>query len=273
MIRILFVLSPLLALFVAAGDYMSLEEAKEFASRYYSNIEKTVRTGKEPTSEEEYIKMFGRDKNGHAIYTAVNDYPNYVFLLSDDESVERGDSPESIFGDIAEFKANNKKLTFNFKCSKKNNYCRPPEMTKSEDKPQFAWFHFQTKWEINGGEPIIIDDTVFVDLKNRNISKICNKFCTLKDSPEVTLDGMMMKATALYSRKNYSEAASLYRKILKMSPGNDEAWYYLGVMYFKGQGVGKLTKKQRLQNAYNCWKKSGLKKARRAISFITDGRE
>lgn len=56
MTRMLFFLSPLLSLFAAAGGYMSLDDAKEFATRYYSNIEKTIRTGKEPTSKEEYIR-------------------------------------------------------------------------------------------------------------------------------------------------------------------------------------------------------------------------
>ena len=83
----------------------------------------------------------------------------------------------------------------------------------------------------------------------------------------------MAKAAGLYNNKNYDAAAALYGKVLKKYPNNDDAWYYLGVMYFKGQGVGKLSKKQRLQNAYDCWKKSNLKKAHRAISYITDGRE
>ena len=83
----------------------------------------------------------------------------------------------------------------------------------------------------------------------------------------------MAKAAGLYNNKNYKEAAALYSKVLNKDPGNDDAWYYLGVMYFKGQGGENLSKKQRLQKAYECWKKSDLKKARRAISYITDGRE
>ena len=271
MIRMLFALSSLFMFFAAAGGYMSLDEAKEFASRYYSNIEKTINTGKEPTSKEEYINMFGCDENGNPLYTAVNNYPNHLFLIDKKGEWEQGDYPESIFGDIAEFKHEHVDVTFNYKCAAFN-YVRPPEMIKNEDDPFFARILFRTEWMVNGRKTVI-DDTVYVNLKARNIPSICNTIVPLANISEETLEDMMAKATFLYNSKNYEAAAALYSKVLKKYPQNDDAWYYLGVMYFKGQGVGKLSRKQRLQKAYECWKKSDLKKARRAISYITDGRE
>lgn len=270
MMQKLFVITSLsLFLFWAVG-YMSLEEAEKFASLYYSNIEKTVRTGKEPTSEDEYIKMFGCDSKGNPLYTDAHDYPNYLFWLDQSGEWEQRDTPETIFGDIAEFRHSN---NVTIQCSRKNSdYCRPPELRKNEDEPTFAWIHFRTEWTVNGKKSVI-DDTVYVNLKYKYISRICNKIIPLRESSEETLEEMMAKAAGLYNNKNYKEAAALYGKVLNKDPGNDDAWYYLGVMYFKGQGVENLSKKQRLQKAYECWKKSGLKKARRAISYITDGRE
>ena len=271
MTRMLFFLSPLLSLFAAAGGYMSLDDAKEFATRYYSNIEKTIRTGKEPTSKEEYIKMFGCDSKGNPIYTADNNYPNHLFLIDKNGEWEQRDYPETIFGDMAEFKHEHSDATFNYKCGAFN-YCRPPELRKNEDDPTFARILFRTEWTVNGRKTVI-DDTVYVNLKDGYISRICNKIVPLANSAEETLEDMMAKAAGLYNNKNYDAAAALYGKVLKKYPNNDDAWSYLGVMYFKGQGVGKLSKKQRLQNAYDCWKKSDLKKACRAIAYITDGRE
>lgn len=270
MIQRLFILSPLFLLLFGVADYMSLNEAEEFASFYYFNIEKTVKTGKEPTSEDEYIKMFGCDSKGNPLYTDAHDYPNYLFLLDQNGEWEQRDTPETIFGDIAEFQHTN---NITVQCGRKNsNYCRPPELKKDEDEPTFAWIHFRTEWTVNGKKSII-DDTVYVNLRYKYISRICNQIIPLGESSEETLEDMMAKAAALYNNKNYKEAATLYSKVLNKYPGNDDAWYYLGVMYFKGQGVGKPSKKQRLQKAYECWKKSDLKKARRAISYITDGRE
>lgn len=270
MIHKLFVIIPLPLLLFLASDFLTLDEAEEFASFYYSNIEKTVKTGKEPTSEDEYIKMFGCDPNGNPLYTDAHDYPNYLFWLDQNGEWKQRDTPETIFGDIAEFRHTNN-VTVQY--SRKNSdYCRPPELRKNEDEPTFAWIHFRTEWTINGKKSVI-DDTVYVNLRYKYISRICNKIIPLGESSEETLEDMMAKAAGLYNNKKYKEAATLYSKVLNKYPENADAWYYLGVMYFKGQGIENLLPKQRLQKAYECWKKSDLKKARRAISYITDGRE
>jgi len=271
MINKILAISSFIFFLYADKEYMSLSEAKAFASRYYANIEKTVRTGKEPTSKKDYIEMFGCNANGFPLYSAVNSYPNYLFLLDNNEERSPCSDPETIFGEIASYQECNN-ITFNYRCSA-TKYCRPPELKKDEDAPQFAQIHFRTKWRINGGKNIIIDDTVYVNLVHKYISQISNKIAPMKVSSIESLEEMMSAAIVLYSNGKHSDAYEMYHKIVKKYPNNNDAWYALGVMYFKGQGVGILSKKQRLQMAYKCWSKSDLKKARRAISFITDGRE
>lgn len=272
MIRMLFALSSLFMFFAAAGGYMSLDEAKEFASRYYSNIEKTINTGKEPTSKEEYINMFGCDENGNPLYTAVNNYPNHLFLIDKNGVWEQRDYPETIFGDMAEFKHEHSDATFNYKCGAFN-YCRPPELRKNEDDPTFAWILFRTEWTVNGRKTVI-DDTVYVNLKDGYISRICNKIVPLANSAEETLEEMLAKATFLYSNKRYNEAANLYYQITQKYPENGEAWYRYGVMWRRDQGLGRKHKEKECKDmAYYCWKKSNLPEAKRQISKLTDGRE
>ena len=113
---------------------------------------------------------------------------------------------------------------------------------------------------------------------------------SILDVSEETMENIMAKAAGQYesarrldkwwrfgkrveAKPYYKQSFDLYKKALEMNPDDDDAWYNLGVLYFKNQGVGKLSKKQRLQKAYDCWMKSDLKKACRAISYITDGRE
>lgn len=279
-------LCPLFLLLFAAGKYMSKEEAKDFASRYYSNIEKTLNTGKIPTSTDEFIMMFGCAANGNPIHEAQK-FPNPMFLVDNSGGWCKQAIPETIFGDIAVFKHNHNDVTFHKTCVDYD-YCKHPEMIKNEDNHTYAWIHFRTEWTINGGKRVI-DDTVYVELRYNYISRICNKLSPLESSPEETLEDMSFKAAGLYTRASqldkwyrfgrrreaipfYNEAFELYKKIEEKDPNN--AYYHLGVMYFKGQGNGKnMSKKQRRQKAYECWKKSDLKKARRAISYITDGRE
>lgn len=263
-------LTPLILFLVAMTSYMSLDDARDFASEYYSNIEKTVNTGKIPTSSDEFIKMFGCNAEGKPIHSA-QEFPNPMFLIDDSEDWDKQARPETIFEDIAEFKHNHKDVTFHPTCVNYD-YCRPPEMKKNEDDYTHARIIFLTEWAVNS-KKIKVYDTVYVDLRYKNISRICNKIIPLRESSEETLEDMMAKAAGLYNNKNYKESATLYSKVLNKDPGNDDAWYYLGVMYFKGQGVENLSRKQRLQKAYDCWKKSDLKKARWAISYITDGRE
>lgn len=266
----LFVISSLLSLSFASGTYMSLDEAKEFATLYYSTIKKTLTTGKLPSTKD-LIETVGRDSKGVPLYTDVKDFPNYIILLDKSLASEQRTTPETIFGEITDFKQEHRNATFDYKC-RKFNYCSPPELVKNEEKPSFAWFIFSTEWFVDG-KRTVIDDTVYVNLEYKYISRICNKIAPLNSSAEETLEEMLAKALGLYNNKKYDEAASLYQKILRKHPENGDTWYYLGVMYFKGQGVGKLSKTQRLKKAYDCWKKSDSSKAHRAISYITDGRE
>lgn len=265
--RKILTLCLLFPLFLGAGDPI-LDNIKSRVEGIYQKVNKTVDDREERLSMNDYINMYGRDKNGDPIYTSVQ-YPNDIYLLNGnigDKSVE----PETYFGDIEEF-VNNNNVDFDWEVVDAN-YCKQPELVKNEDDHRYAEVKVQKRWTVNGNV-FVINDVVTVDLRYNYVALIYSDVISLLDCPEVTLDGMMAKAAGLYNSKNYIEAAALYQKILEEYPNNDDAWYNLGVMYYKKQGVGKLTNRQRLEKAYDCWKKSNLKKARRAISYITDGRE
>lgn len=86
-----------------------------------------------------------------------------------------------------------------------------------------------------------------------------------------SVEDMLLMAAELYSQKKYDEAFALYQKIAEEHPDNGEAWYHLGIMYFKNEGVS-LSRKQRTEKAIECLKKSDTEKARRMILYISDGR-
>lgn len=255
--------------FVAPDSYMSKEEAEDFVRNgIYKSIEKTVNVDKKNLLEEQnYIEMYGRDNNGRPLYLA-NPYPNDIYILEGNKG-DKSATPEFNIFEIVDFvDQHNVRFKFDVRGS---NYTGP-KLKKNESEQQFADVYVRKEWTVDG-KTIVIFDTVTVNLKDRSIPVIHNGIMTLKDIPEETLDGMMAKAAGLYSNDKYKEAIALYQKVLKDNPNDGDAWYNLGVLYFKNQGVGNLSRKQRLQKAYECWKKSDLKKACRAISYITDGRE
>lgn len=264
-------LTPLILFLVAMTSYMSLDDARDFASGYYSNIEKTVNTGKIPTSSDEFIKMFGCNAEGKPIHSA-QEFPNPMFLIDDSEDWDKQARPETIFEDIAEFKHNHKDVTFHKICIDYD-YCIPPTMEKNKEDITHARIIYLTEWIVNRNN-IKVYDTVYVDLRYKNISRICNKIIPLGESSEETLEEMLAKATFLYSNKRYNEAANLYYQITQKYPENGEAWYRYGVMWRRDQGLGRKHKEKECKDmAYFCWKKSNLPEAKRQISKLTDGRE
>lgn len=246
-----------------------LDDAKIMADRIYSKIDETVETKVERLTREDYTSMYGKDRNGRPIYTAAK-FPNDLVFFNGG-SGETLLWPESYFGEIEEFVNSCESVDFKYSLASVE-YIKQPELRKNEDEPDFASVFVTKEWIVSG-KTYNINDNVIINLKYNNIANIHNDFISLEDCSEETLDGMLAKAAGLYSKADYNAAATLYQKIVKLYPNNDDAWYYLGVMYFKMEGVGKLTQKQRLQKAYDCWKNSNQKKARRAISYITDGRE
>ena len=255
--------------FLIAASTPNLQNAKEMAYKVYSKIDKTVDDRVEKLSREDYIGMYGLDRNGTPVYLSAR-YANDLYLLNGEKG-EKTLKPEIYFGDIEEFVNDNIGVEFKFEIASVD-FIRPPELKKNEDDPEFANVLVK-KERMVGGKTYRINDSVCVNILYNNIASIYNEFAPLQDTPEDNLDGMLAKAAVLYNNKLYDEAAALYNRILQKYPNSDDAWYYLGVMYFKMQGVGKLSQKQRLKSAYDCWKNSNLKKARRAISYITDGRE
>ena len=261
-----FVLSSI----IAGNPYMSKDEAETFVGNgIYKRISKTINDDKKNLlTEKDYIEMFGRDIYGRPLYLATP-YPNDIYIL-DGNKGDKSATPEFNVFEIVDF-VNQHNVYFKFDVWG-SDYIKQPELKKNEDEPHFANVYVRKEWIVDG-ETIVICDTVMVNLKDKSIPVICNGIMSLQDLPEGTLEGMMAKAAGLYNNGRYEEAAALYKKILKDYPDDNDAWYNLGVMYFKNQGVGNLSRKQRLQMAYDCWKKSNLKKACRAISYITDGRE
>lgn len=255
--------------FVAPDSYMSKEEAEDFVRNgIYKSIEKTVNVDKKNLLEEQnYIEMYGRDNNGRPLYLA-NPYPNDIFILEGNRG-DKSASPEYNIFEIVDFVDQH---NVRFKYDVRGSDFTGPKLQKNESEQQFADVYVRKEWTVDGKTTVIFD-TVTVNLKNRSIPIIRNGIMSLQDISEGALEGMMAKAAGLYNNGKYDEAATLYKKILIEYPDDNDAWYNLGVMYFKNQGVGNLSRKQRLQMAYDCWKKSNMKKACRAISYITDGRE
>ena len=273
MIRRLLISSSLLLFLSSSDDCMNLNEAQEFASRYYNSIENIVKTGKGPTSEDEYIRMFGRDSKGNPLYTDANKYPNYLYLIDKGGDWEQNGTPETILGDIEEFIHSHRIGYFKYRPMKPD-YCWPPQLTRKGEKPTFAMCPICTEWKVNN-ERIVIDDTVFVNLKDKNISRICNKILPLVRSSENTLEDMLAKAEMLYSTGDYKKAEALYLKVLEKYPDNDDALYYLGVMYLLGDvnGGKRLSTEARMNIAYKYFKKSHHKQAKRGLHIVTHGRE
>lgn len=271
MIRNLLTLFVLSLFLIFGGDYMSKEDAESFVKNaLYKRIEKTVNVDKENRlGAEDYIEMYGRDNNKLPLYRANVNYANDIFILNGGNSSIKYGTPDYNIRQIVDFV---KQHAVNFKFDIVGSGYPDPKFQKNESEQRFAEVYVRKEWTVDGTTTVIFD-TVSVDLKNRSVPVIRNGIMSLLDISEGTLEGMLAKASGLYDSGKYDEAASLYKKILKDYPDDDDAWYNLGVMYFKNQGVGNLSREQRLQMAYDCWKKSDLKKARRAISYITDGRE
>lgn len=242
--------------------------ARSMADAIFSRIAKTVEERVEKLTREDYTRLYGLNKEGKPIYPVVDQANDLVHLTGG-----YGDKtlwPEEYFGEINDFVNSNENVEFNYDIVGVS-IIKQPKLEKDE-KSEYAEVLVKTEW-IFGGKIYGIIDKVHVNVEQRNVPYIYNEFMSLRDVPTETIEGMLAKATAFYNNKEYDEAAALYNQITQKYPDNDDAWYFLGVMYFKMQGVGKLSQKQRLQKAYDCWKHSNLKKARRAISYITDGRE
>lgn len=259
------VICPLL--FIAAT--ISMSEAENMADRIYSKIKVTVADGYESLTRDDYTNMYGLDNNGAPVYKAKK-YPNDLCSLPMYDDGEPFLRPESYFGEIEEY-VQKCSVDFEYKITG-SKFVTPAQLRKNEDEPEYANVTVKTTWTVNGKAYTIYDD-VQINLRRKCVSAITNGNAPLEALTEESEDDMMAKAAGLYDKARYNEAATLYTKIVDKYPNNDDAWYSLGVMYFKMQGVGKLSNKQRLQKAYDCWKHSNLKKARRAISYITDGRE
>lgn len=232
-------------------------------------IDKTVEDKIEILTREDYTDMYGLDKFGRPIYSAAK-FANDLVLLSGGIG-EKLLWPESYFGEIEDFVNSKESVEFNYSIVNVE-YVNQPELLDNKGDHDFANVFVQKEWIVDG-KTYTISDTVTVNLNFKHVVHICNGLISLEDCPEETLDGMLAKAAGLYDRSNYVDAMAMYQKIVQMYPDNDDAWHHLGAMYALNKGVGKLTRKQRLTKAYECFKHSNLEKSQRAISYITDGRE
>lgn len=95
--------------------------------------------------------------------------------------------------------------------------------------------------------------TEYVTVLNNKISKI-------RDTEwSEDIQSLMVKAAKLYTEKKYNEAYGTYRRIISADPNNADAYYRLGVMTLRGQGVKKNISEARdlfYQIKFLDWKKS-----------------
>lgn len=245
---------------IAALNSPHESEARVIVDRIYRNVQKTVDEKMEAIPRDEWCQMFGKDVD------IVPIYPSDICVLKGEDV--KYIKPREYFGDVEVFVTEHSNVSFEYRITD----ISPYYIADIEKSLDWATVTVHKEWKVDS-KSFTISDFLTVNLKNMYISQIRNEFVMLQDTPEETLEGMLGKAAALYHSSKYDETVALYRRILSKYPNSDDAWYHLGVMYFMKQGVGKLTQKQRLQKAYDCWKHSNLKKARRAISYITDGRE
>lgn len=260
---------------VNAQSNLTLSEAKGIANTYYGAFQQMA---KHPVgdiqiqSEFSLLDALGKDDNGNQISTGFR-IPNDLVKVVENSMAD--EEPVLITNYIGNFLqiAEEKKMDFAYKVLS-NEYHHAPEMVKNEDAPTFVSVVVEKTIKASNHPALQFEETMFLNARNKSVSLIKNKFRPNSLHTEtVSMEELLAEAQNMYSNKRYEDAYRLYQKVLEKNPTNDEVWYYVGVMYYKKQGVGNLSKKQRLQKAYECWKKSDLKKARRAISFITDGRE
>ena len=272
-ILILFIISIVTC--AKAQSNLTLLEAKGVANTYYGAFEQMA---KHPIgeiqiqSEFSLLDVLGTDANGNQIssgFRVPNDLVKVVECSITDEE------PVLITNYIGDFLkiAEEREMDYAYKILS-TEFHQAPEMVKNEDAPTFVSVVVEKTIKASTHPALQFEETMFLNTRNKSVSLIKNRYLPpVINVGNVTTEELLAEAQNMYSNKQYEEAFRLYQKVLEKNSKNDEVWYYVGVMYYKNQGVGKLSKKQRLQKAYECWKKSDLKKARRAISFITDGRE
>lgn len=267
--------SPKLQNSMMAQSNLTLSEAKGIANTYYGAFQQMA---KHPVgeiqiqSEFRLLDALGKDDNGNkisSVFRVPNDLIKVVGSSMDNEE------PVLITNYIGNFLqiAEEKKTDFSYKVLS-SEYQNAPEMVKGEDAPVFVSVMVEKTIKVSNHPELKFEETMSLNTRNKSVALIKNKYRpSVINAENVTTEELLAEAQNMYSNKRYEDAFRLYQKVLEKNPNNDEVWYYVGVMYYKKQGVGNLSKKQRLQKAYECWKKCNLKKAHRAISFITDGRE
>lgn len=276
--QILLTLFTLFSFFFVSDEYQIKKEAEEFTQRMHTEMENVANvTHHIVMGPEKRERLIGKSNDGNDMNFRC--YPNDLYDIGFADFKEA--RIDIIFKDIENLSKNhNVHLTCTLL---RSDFANKPKLKKNEDGPDYCKCSFEKTWQIDGKKYIVYED-VWFSIKYKNIPLIIidkiEPDPTIPQPPSSGQDGqpeeseevMMANAAFLYDCGRYNEAAGLYEKITKKHPKNDDAWYYLGVMYFKGQGVGKISKRQRLEKAEECWKKSNLKKACQAIAYISDGR-
>lgn len=260
-----------------AQSYLTLSDAQGIANTYYGSLQEMA---KHPVgeiqiqNESRLLNVLGVDENGVSISLDFR-VPNDLIEVGGGQSKDHKTIPITNY--IGRFSriAEDKSLDFSHKVLSYA-YEESPDIKKSNVIQPFVKVVVQKTIKVSNYPTLQINDTMFLNTRNKSVSLITNKYRRFnihEAGASMSVEELLAQAQNMYSNKRYGEAFKLYQKVLEKNPKHDDAWYYLGVLYYKNQGVGNLSRKQRLQKAYECWKQSNLKKACRAISFITDGRE
>ncbi len=255
--KIAFIILLLFPTLAKTQSNLTLSEAKEIANTYYGSFQQMA---KHPVGEIQaqsglrIMNVIGKDANGNSL---ANDFrvPNDLVEVGGKHEDKRTMSLTNYIGVFLRI-AEEKKLDFSYKVLS-DEYQRGPEMSGSNDTPPFVRIVVQKTIKTPGSPTIVLNDTMFLHSRNKNVCSIKNQFSSSGlNYEDMTIDQLLVEAQTLYSNKHYEEAYRLYQKVLKKDPKNEDASYSLGVMSFKGEGCKQYPRKVRDYLVDFYWQKS-----------------
>ncbi|MBQ6306046.1 MAG: WG repeat-containing protein [Bacteroidales bacterium] len=255
--KLAFIILLLFPTLAKTQSNLTLSEAKEIANTYYGSFQQM---SKHPVGEIQaqsglrIMNVIGKDVNGNSL---ANDFrvPNDLVEVGGKHEDKRTMSLTNYIGVFLRI-AEEKKLDFSYKVLS-DEYQRGPEMSRGNDIPPFVRIVVQKTIKTPDSPTIVLNDTMFLHSRNKNVCSIKNQFSSSGlNYEDMTTDQLLVEAQTMYSNKHYEEAYRLYQKVLKKDPKNEDASYSLGVMSFKGEGCKQYPRKVRDYLVDFYWQKS-----------------
>lgn len=255
--KLAFIILLLFPTLAKTQSNLTLSEAKEIANTYYGSFQQM---SKHPVGEIQaqsglrIMNVIGKDVNGNSL---ANDFrvPNDLVEVGGKHEDKRTMSLTNYIGVFLRI-AEEKKLDFSYKVLS-DEYQRGPEMSRGNDIPPFVRIVVQKTIKTPDSPTIVLNDTMFLHSRNKNVCSIKNQFSSSGlNYEDMTTDQLLVEAQTMYSNKHYEEAYRLYQKVLKKDPKNEDASYSLGVMSFKGEGCKQYSRKVRDYLVEFYWQKS-----------------